>query len=150
MQKQHYSIVINAPREKVWEMMLGDAGYREWTKAFNPGGSWYEGGWNTGDDIRFLGPGENGELGGMISRIAESRKPEFVSIEHRGMLQNGVEDFDSDMVKSWQGAHENYTLNEVEDGTEVLVDIDIDEAMIPDFDRMWPEALAKLKEVAER
>lgn len=150
MQKLHCSIVINAPREKVWDVMLGDATYREWTSVFNPKGSWYEGGWNTGDDIRFYGPGENGELGGMIARIAESRKPEFVSIEHRGMMENGVDDLTSDKVKAWQGAHENYTFNEVDGGTEVLVDMDVEDEYVPMFNEMWPKALAKLKEVAER
>jgi hypothetical protein len=34
MQKIHSSILINAPREKVWHAMLDDKPYREWTKAF--------------------------------------------------------------------------------------------------------------------
>jgi len=37
MQKLHFSIVINAPKEKVWHAMLDDKQYREWTGAFNPG-----------------------------------------------------------------------------------------------------------------
>ncbi|MDQ5893468.1 MAG: hypothetical protein QG640_480, partial [Patescibacteria group bacterium] len=31
MQKIHFSIQINAPKEKVWDTMLGEATYREWT-----------------------------------------------------------------------------------------------------------------------
>src|SRR5688572_4275671 len=69
MQKINFSTTINAPRDVVWDTMLKDATYREWTSAFNPHGSWYEGSWEEGSTIRFLGPDENGQVGGMVSRI---------------------------------------------------------------------------------
>lgn len=37
MRKLNFSIVIDAPKEKVWHAMLDDRPYREWTGAFNPG-----------------------------------------------------------------------------------------------------------------
>lgn len=152
MQKQHYSIHINAPREKVWDAMLDEKTYREWTRPFSPSDTdgRYEGGWNEGDEIRFIGVGEDGKEGGMFSKIAKSRKPEFLSIEHLGIIANGVVDTESDMVKAWIGAHENYTFNEVDGGTELLIDVDIDESMLDEFNRSWPLALQKLKEIAER
>ena len=36
MQKLHYSIVIDAPKEKVWHAMLDDKQYREWTTGIQP------------------------------------------------------------------------------------------------------------------
>ena len=54
MQKLHFSIVINAPKKKVWHAMLDDKQYREWTEAFNPG-SYYKGDWSKGSKILFLG-----------------------------------------------------------------------------------------------
>jgi len=54
MQKLHFTQHINAPREKVWDIMLSDTTYREWTKPFNAG-SFYEGSWDEGSDIKFLG-----------------------------------------------------------------------------------------------
>ncbi|MEX2593834.1 MAG: hypothetical protein WD426_13755 [Anditalea sp.] len=36
-QKLHFSKRINAPKEKVWDTMLKDETYREWTSAFTEG-----------------------------------------------------------------------------------------------------------------
>jgi uncharacterized protein YndB with AHSA1/START domain len=42
MQKLHFSIVINTPKEKVWHAMLDEASYREWTRSFGNDG-YYKG-----------------------------------------------------------------------------------------------------------
>ena len=39
-----YAVVIHAPRESVWDTMLGPEGFREWTAAVCEG-SHYEGSW---------------------------------------------------------------------------------------------------------
>jgi len=151
MQKLHFSIQINAPREKVWNTMLDDATYRQWTAAFNPG-SYYIGSWEQGSEIRFLGPDPEGKEieGGMYSRIKENRVHEFISIEHLGMIKGGVIDTTSDEVKKWTPAFENYTLVDKDGGTEVLVDIDVADEYANMFDEMWPRALSSLKELAEK
>lgn len=150
MHKLHFSIVINAPKAKVWRTMLDDATYRVWTEAFTAG-SHYVGDWSKGSKILFLGPDPNsGKLGGMVARIAENRLHEFISIEHLGMVNDGVEDTTSDMVKAWAGAHENYTFKEKNGVTEISVDIDITEDFKEMFEGMWPKALQKLKELAEK
>lgn len=143
----HYSITINAPREHVWNTMLNDATYREWTKAFDPG-SHYKGNWEQGSRMEFMGTDENGQdLSGMIAEIAENRLHEFVSIKHIGEMHEGVE-------QPWgeEGqTYENYTFRDVPEGTELTVEL----TGIPDeyaemFEDMWPKALEKLKEIAER
>lgn len=149
MQKLHFSILINAQKEKVWHTMLDDKPYREWTSAFYPG-SYYKGDWNKGSKILFLGPNpETGEESGMVSRIAEHKPYEFISIEHLGIIQNGVEDTTSDQARKWAPAYENYTFKEKDGATEVLVDLDVDEQEKDLFNEMWLEALQKLKEIAE-
>lgn len=149
MQKHHFLIVINAPKERVWHTMLDDKTYREWTTPFNPG-SYYKGDWNKGSKILFMGPNPDGSgEGGMVSRIADNKPYEFISIEHLGILKNGVEDTTSEEVKKWIPAFENYTLKENNGSTELLVDIDLEESIVEEFSKMWPEALQKLKELAE-
>jgi uncharacterized protein YndB with AHSA1/START domain len=148
MQKLHQSIHINAPREKVWNTMLGDASYREWTKAFHEG-SYFKGDWSEGSKILFIGPDENGEMG-MVSRIKENRPYEFISIEHLGIYKNGVEDTTSDEAKQWAPAYENYTFTEKDGGTELTVDQDIEEEYKTSFEEMWTKALEKLKALAEQ
>jgi uncharacterized protein YndB with AHSA1/START domain len=144
MKTLRYSITIQAPREAVWAAMLGPETYRVWTTPFCEG-SYYEGSWNTGDRIRFLGP--SGE--GMTSVIAESRPPEVVSIRHLGMVKDGVEDTTSPAATAWVPSYETYTFVESGGATEVTAELDTP----PDFeafmDDAWPKALAKLKELCE-
>ena len=147
MEKLKFSIEIAAPRAKVWETMLDDATYREWTAPFAPG-SHYVGDWNEGSKILFLGPGENGP-GGMVSRIRTNRPHEYLSIEHLGMVENGKEDTSSEKVKAWAGAREDYTFRDAGEKTELLVEMDSNEEHKEMFESMWPKALQRLKELSE-
>lgn len=150
MKKLHASIVINASKEKVWHAMLDDATYREWTSAFNQG-SYYKGEWTKGSKMLFLGPDpETGKEGGMVSRIAEVTPCDFISIEHLGIVKDGVEDTTGPEAQKWAPAFENYTFREQNGSTEVLVDMDIEGEYLDEFTTMWNKALVKLKEVAER
>ena len=149
MQKLKQSIIINAPRQKVWDTMLSDATYRDWTSAFSPG-SYYKGEWKTGSKMLFIGPAENGGEMGMVSRIAEARPYEFVSIEHLGIFANGVEDTTSDMAKKWSPAFENYTFTEEDGGTKLDIELDVMESEMAMMEDMWKKALPRLKELAEK
>lgn len=149
MKKLHFSIIIDAPREKVWQTMLADETYRKWTEAFYPG-SHFVGSWETGSEIRFLAPNSKGNMEGMVSRIEENRPYEFMSIEHLGMIEDGKEDTTSEKVKDWAGAHENYTFKEMDGKTELLVDLDSAEEYADMFKGMWPKALGELKKLIEK
>lgn len=148
MKKLQFSITIDAPREKVWETITNKESYEEWTKVFEPTSS-YRGEWKTGSKIMFVSKGEDGAESGMLAEIAEARHPEFISIRHLGMVNNGVEDTTSEEVQAWAPAYENYTLTEVEGGTELTVDQDMMESYEEMFTEMWPKALEKLKEMSE-
>lgn len=150
MKHLHLSTSIQAPREQVWDTMLNEATYREWTKAFNPGSS-YEGSWEQGSSIRFYGTDESGSgILGMSSRIVESRRPERVSIEHLGILTKEGEDRTSDLARAWAGVHERYTFVEQDGGTELVIDSDVAETEYETMEAMWQKALVRLKELAER
>ncbi len=148
MTRLHFSVLINATRERVWDAMLGDEGFRTWTGVFMPG-SYFVGDWSKGSEMRFLAPGEKGEMG-MISRIRENRLHEFVSIEHVGMIEDGREIIPSEAEKDWSGALENYTFRDKYGATEVLVDLDIIDEYRDMFEATWPKALQRLKELAEK
>lgn len=148
MEKLKFSIIINSPREKVWNTMLEDKTYRIWTEEFMPG-SYYDGDWNKGSKILFLGPGNDGKVGGMVSRIKDNRLYEYISIEHLGEVVDGIEDTTSDRVKDWAGALENYTFIDKNDKTELIVDMNINEEFKEMFEGMWPKALQKLKSLCE-
>ena len=146
MNRLHYEISIDAPRDKVWRTMLEQDTYRIWTTPFSEG-SYYEGGWNRGDRIRFLGPGGSG---GITSVIDESRPGEFLSIRHLGIIKDGVDDLESEEAKSWTPAFENYTFDESGGGTRLAVDLDVAAEHEASMNETWPKALQKLKELCER
>lgn len=143
-----YSITINAPRQKIWDTMLEDKTYRLWTKEFNPG-SYYEGSWEKGKEIRFVGQNEKGTLEGMYSRIKENIPYRFISIEHLGIITDGVVDTTSEKVKKWAPSYENYTFTEQNDSTHLEVDMQVDEEYKDIFADMWKRALKALKELCE-
>jgi hypothetical protein len=149
MEKLRKTIFINAPRKRVWDVMLSDDTYRQWTEAFHPG-SYFRGDWSKGSKILFLGPnpGGSGE-GGMVSRIRDNKPHEFISIEHLGIVRDGVEDTESEEAKKWAPAYENYTFADRDGGTELTIDMDVDEKGKQNFEAMWSAALARLKGLAE-
>lgn len=150
MKKLHFSVVINASKEKVWDTMLPDATYREWTSVFNPGGSYYKGDWSEGSKMLFIGPDEKGALGGMVSMIDKNIPHEFLSIKHVGELRGDVEDTTSPSVLKWSGAFENYTFKEINGGTELGIDINVVEEFEGYMNDTWPAALEKLKGMCGR
>lgn len=142
-----FSITINAPRQKVWDTMLEDATYREWTKPFNET-SYYKGDWSEGSKILFLGTDKNGENeGGMISRIAKNIPLEYISIQHLGVIENGVE-------KPWEEGSEgfeNYSFKEKEGSTVVDIELtNLPDSYLDMMNIMWPKALEILKTLSEK
>ena len=147
MEKLTFSKTINAPRETVWNILWSDTTYPEWTSAFCEGSHMVTD-LQPGSKVLFL----DGKGSGMVSKVAEKREPEYISFEHLGGVKNGVEDTESEQVKVWAGAHENYKLTTVDGQTHLLVDLE--SGGIPDefkdyFLKTWPVALDKLKELAE-
>ena len=144
MKKKFYSAAIHAPKEKIWDILWGKGTYEEWTSAFAEG-STADTDWQQGSKVIFLdGKGE-----GMVGRIDKRTDNEYLSIEHLGIFKNGKEILEGPEVDPWAGAHENYTLKEENGITTLDVDMDITTDMEAYFDKTWPRALDKLKEMAE-
>ncbi len=145
VQRLQFSTRIEAPVAKVWDRMISPTSYAEWTSAFTAG-STFEGGWDEGDRIRFL----DGKGSGMVAEIAENRPLEFISIRHLGYIENGVEDTTSEKIREWAPAYENYTFTPDGNATILTVDQDVTDEYVKMFSDLWPKALQRLKEVAER
>lgn len=152
MEKLQFKVNINAPATKVYELMLGithKTTYEEWTALFNPT-STYEGSWDKGSKILFLGVDENGQQGGMVSRIAENIPNQFVSIQHYGLFNAGQEITEGPEVEKWANGFENYTFEENNGTTNVIVDLDTTEDFLDYMNQSFPKALDKLKELCEK
>lgn len=152
MQRLQFTSVINAPAQKVYETMLGlkdKSAYEHWTSAFNPT-STYEGTWDKGSKILFVGVDENGKKGGMVSEIVAHEPAKFVYIRHYGFLDGDIEVTTGEQVEKWAGGHENYSYQENNGITIVTVDIDTLDEYLDYFNSTYPVALDKLKALSER
>lgn len=147
--KLHHEIYIDASPEKVYTTMLEEKPYREWTSVFNPG-SHFKGSWEKDAKIIFIGTDEEGNEGGMISRIKENIPNQFISIEHLGMVGNGEEITSGPEVEPWAGALENYTFESKNGGTLLKIDVDTNKEYQSYFDETWPKALKILKTICEK
>jgi uncharacterized protein YndB with AHSA1/START domain len=145
MQKINFSTNINAPKEKVWEMLWNLDAYKAWTSAFAEGSYAKTDNWKEGSKVLFLDP----KGSGMVSVVAVNKPNEYMSFKHLGEVKDGVEDTTSDRVKVWAGSTENYTLKGDNGTTTLSVDMDITDEFKEMFEKMWPNALEKVKALAE-
>ncbi len=139
-----FTTEITAPVSVVFQTMLDPESYQEWASAFAEG-SRYDGSWQRGEKIKFVGPSGDG----MVAEVAEHRLNEFTSIRHIGFIINGVEDTQSDAIRAWAPAYENYTFIASTEGTRVTVDQDVTEEWEADISQAWPKALQRLKLLCE-
>ena len=122
--------------------------YEQWVALFNPT-STYEGNWNKGSKIVFVGVDEQGEKGGMVSEIVENKENEFISIRHYGLVKGNLEITEGPEVEQWANGFENYTYLEKEGLTTLTVDLDFAEEFADYMNETYPKALLKLKEICE-
>jgi hypothetical protein len=152
MKKLQFNVTINAPVNNVYDSMLGISNkstYEQWTALFNPT-STYEGNWNKGSKMLFVGTDDNGEKGGMVSEIVDNILNQFISIRHYGLVKANVEITEGPEVEKWVNGFENYTLVEKNGTTTVTVDLDLTEDFLEYMNETYPKALDKLKEICEK
>jgi uncharacterized protein YndB with AHSA1/START domain len=148
MELMHFEIDIRASVEHVYKTMIDEKKYNEWTTPFNPS-SHFEGSWEQGSEIRFIGTDQDGSIGGMVSRIRENIPNKFISIEHLGIIQNGKEITTGPEVEGWAGARENYLYREENGITHLMIELDANNEFKAFMEDTWPVALNKLKEICE-
>ena len=152
MNKLQFKVSINAPVARIYDIMLGlssKSTYEQWTALFNPT-STYEGTWEKGNKILFVGVDEQGEKGGMVSRVAEIIPNRFVSIQHYGLMAGGKEITEGPDVEKWANGFENYSFEAHGEGATVTVHLDTTEEFVDFMNETYPKALDKLKEICEQ
>jgi hypothetical protein len=151
MQKLQFKVSINAPVAKIYDIMLGISNkstYEQWTALFNPT-STYEGSWEKGSKMLFVGVDEKGEKGGMVSKIVYNIPDKFVSIQHYGLVTGDKEITVGPEVEKWANGFEDYHFDETNGTTTVTVDLDTTEDFLSYMNEAYPKALNNLKEISE-
>ncbi len=142
----HFEVTINARLETVYKALTSDAGFREWTSVFGPK-SHFEGTWEKGSRMLFLGEDKEGKTEGMVCLIRENIPNRYISIEYTALYRNGMEISEGAEARNWVGGMENYSMAEVNRTTILSVDVDTNPEMKTYFLETWPRALDRLKQV---
>lgn len=144
LKKISFSTSINAPKEKVWDILWQDENYRAWTSAFSEG-SYAASDWNEGSKIQFL----DGKGSGMYSTIEKKIPNELMSFRHIGEVKDGVEQPLDEKTKSWSGGRETYKLEGSGDKTALTVELDVVDDFLDYLSKTFPKALQNVKDMAE-
>jgi len=145
METLSYETVINASKEKIWEVLWGTETYGEWTQFFAPG-SQMKSDWKVGGKTYFV----NTEGEGMVSTIDSMEKPDQIIFKHLGMVdKNGKEDTESMEIKQWSGCFEKYILIDYDGRTKLHVEVQTEKSWEDHMNNGFTKGLEVVKNRAE-
>ncbi|OJU55630.1 MAG: hypothetical protein BGN96_12140 [Bacteroidales bacterium 45-6] len=151
MQRKKFKVGINAPPSVVYDKMLGIRNkntYHQWAKVFDPS-SRYEGSWEEGSKIRFVGESEEGTPQGIFCVVTKNVPSQYLSMRTQGLIENGVEITDGAGLAQWQNLEESYHYEEADGLTMLTVEVEIPDDYVEIFSSLWPKALDELKSIVE-
>ncbi len=151
MKKTQFRIGINAPPSEVYNKMLGIHNkdtYSQWAKIFNPT-SRYEGDWEEGSKIAFIGTSEEGKQEGIFCIITKNIPNQYLSMRTQGLIEDGVEIAEGPGLDQWQNLEESYWFDETNGATNLTIEVEIPDDHVEIFSSLWPKALEKLKSIIE-
>jgi uncharacterized protein YndB with AHSA1/START domain len=140
MKKLRFSVKIDAPRERIWQVLWEPDCFRDWTSIFTEGaGARIQSEWRKGSRFEFF----EGDVGsyGIIEQLVPD---ESVVFKHLGELQEGQEE------PYGRPRLEMYTLRAQGKGSTLILQHEVLEEHRSMFEEATPKALARLKELAER
>ena len=135
--------MINAPKDKVWNVLLEDTYNRIWMSEFMEG-SHAQTDWIVGHKVRFLDNDNNGLLG----RIVTKQPYDAIEVEYEGAVANGEDDLDSEMAQAMKGARENYYLSEENGVTTLKIESEMGDDYFDMMSAAWDKALEKIEELS--
>lgn len=145
METLSYETVIDAPMQKVWDILWSPDTYSEWTKFFSPG-STMKSDWKVGGKTYFV----NTEGEGMVSTIDSLDEPRQVVFKHLGMVdKDGNEDTHSKEVMEWSGCFEKYFLIDFDGKTKLHTEVQVDKQWQDHLDTGFTKGLIVVKSLAE-
>ncbi|PIF46345.1 activator of Hsp90 ATPase-like protein [Chryseobacterium sp. 52] len=146
METLSYEIVINAPQQKVWDILWNSETYTEWTQFFGSG-SEMKSDWKVGGKTYFLNP--EGE--GMVSTIDSIDEPNQIIFKHLGMVdKEGHEDLHSKEIMEWSGCFEKYILINLDGKTKLHTEVQVEKDWEEHINNGFIKGLEIVKGLAER
>ncbi|MEJ7769274.1 MAG: hypothetical protein WKF89_15755 [Chitinophagaceae bacterium] len=139
------SIDIQAPKQKVWEVLFDDRFSRIWYVIFSEGTHAITD-WVQGSTVVFKDSTECGLLG----KVVVNKPFEKLSLEYEGVLMYSKEDYDSEMAVSIKGGLETYVLDEKNGNTLLSIACDMSPDQFESMSHSWDDALLKVKDLSEQ
>lgn len=140
-----FQISINAPAQKVWDILFSPETYGEWTQFFMPS-SQMKTDWQIDGKTYFT----DAKGDGMVSTIKSLNEPYEVIFSHLGMVMNGVEDTKSKEVIEWSGVQEKYFLHEENGVTQLRTELQTDSNWEADMNNGFTKGFEVVKMLAEK
>ncbi len=145
METLSFNIIINATKNKIWDILWSPQTYPEWTQFFAVGCK-METDWKIDGKTYFLDSSGNG----MVATISTLEEPNEVTFNHIGVFQDGVEDTESEEVKQWSGAPERYYLIGLDDGSVKLhIEVQTANEWKEHLEQGFQKGLTVIKSLAE-
>ncbi|MES2731590.1 MAG: SRPBCC domain-containing protein [Bacteroidota bacterium] len=138
------SISISAPKEKVWDILTNDKFTRIWYAEFSAG-SHAETDWKVGSKAVFIDTNKSG----MVGKVIASKPGEVLSVEYEGLINAGIEDYESEDAKQVKGGRETYLLSEKDGITNLSIESGMTEQYFESMSLAWDKALQKIKDLSE-
>lgn len=146
METLSFEKVIDAPKQKIWDVLWNEKTYSEWTKFFSPG-CVVKSDWKVGGKTYFL----NSEGEGMVSTIDSIEQPDQIIFKHLGMIdKEGNEDIHSKEVMEWSGCFEKYILIDFGDKTKLHAEVQTEKEWQDHINTGFIKGLEIVKDLAER
>lgn len=145
METLSYETVIDAPLQKVWDILWSPETYSEWTKYFGAG-SVMKSDWKVGGKTYFL----NAQGEGMVSTIDSMDEPNQIVFKHLGMVdKDGHEDTQSKEVMEWNGSFEKYFLIDFDGKTKLHAEVQVEKQWQDHMNTGFTKGLMVVKSLAE-
>ncbi len=145
METLSYEKIIDAPKQKVWDVLWGSESYSEWTQFFAPG-CIMKSDWKIGGKTYFL----SAEGEGMVSTIDSIEEPDQIIFKHLGMVdKDGNEDIHSKEVMEWSGCFEKYILIDFDGKTKLHTEVQVEKEWQDHMNTGFTKGLEIVKNLAE-
>ncbi|WP_254411469.1 SRPBCC family protein [Dyadobacter diqingensis] len=138
------SVLINAPKEKVWDVLFTDPYIRLWYAEFGEG-SHAKTDWKVGSKAIFT----DNSKSGLVAEVIVNQPNEKLSVEYTGVVTNGEEDYESELAKEVKGGRETYHISERDGGTYLEIECNMAPEYYEEMSAAWVKALQKVKNLAE-
>jgi uncharacterized protein YndB with AHSA1/START domain len=138
------SIDISAPKEIVWDVLLQDKFTRLWYAAFSEGAR-AETDWQVGSKAVFT----DNSGSGLIGTIVANQPFEWLSVEYHGLVNDGVEEYESVEAQQMKGTRESYRLEEKGGVTRLSIESEVSEGLFQTMSKAWEKALLQIKDLSQ-